>query len=651
MSNMATVEEGTIPIVSKPARRRPNVGGNNTSGRPKNESGNRKHTEHGPSEGSNDGPEVALHHDHPLIREQISEEEGAEQCFICADPIKYRAVYPCGHVTCSKCALRLRVLIKDTACTFCRKEADSIVITESENMYYEEFSNDNLLYKDDKHGILFERRDTKDKVMMLLRLNCPDKTCPSAPFAHWKELKIHMQKAHGKALCEICTRHKKAFTVEFDYYTPKMLLKHEKEGDKKGFKGHPQCEFCRLRFYSSDELFVHCRDKHEKCFICERSQTGGPPYYENYERLEKHFEKEHFACNVQSCKDRKFVVFGTKVELQDHMVSEHSALVGKSKAARLVEPEFTFSRGNRSGFQGQLSTVQPPAISSSSSNSIGSRSTLTSDESAFPALGSQRTAPVAGVPLSVQTFHANTPPSDNSPEVLKRRLDERARIYLDYDTVKLDKFEQINGDFKASNVTAKDVVFEYSRLFPKLKESDMELLVQELAALYKNLPTKRKSLVDAFESWKEKQSFPQLGTKSAPGSRTNLAASWVAGRSNGSVRGGGALLTSKQDFPSLPSNPAKPTSSVAGQIGATRVVANSSPAASTSKISTDNFPALPASKARRPPPVKKPVAPVRSVWGPQSEPEPVPETANPPLGAQKKGKKKVIYRLGIDHTL
>lgn len=74
-------------------------------------------------------------------------------------------------------------------------------------------------------------------------------------------------------------------------YSWHQLQKHIRVGDKAlnkdddtGFKGHPECHFCKINFYGNDELFEHCRDKHEQCHICVREGVRHQ-YYENYNSL------------------------------------------------------------------------------------------------------------------------------------------------------------------------------------------------------------------------------------------------------------------------------------------------------------------------------------------------------------------------------
>ena len=41
-------------------------------------------------------------------------------CFICANPVVYHSIAPCGHSTCHICSLRMRALYGVKACAHCR---------------------------------------------------------------------------------------------------------------------------------------------------------------------------------------------------------------------------------------------------------------------------------------------------------------------------------------------------------------------------------------------------------------------------------------------------------------------------------------------------------------------------------------------------
>ena len=85
---------------------------------------------------------------------------------------------------------------------------------------------------------------------------------------------------------DLCTRYKKIFTHEHSLYTQATLQRHYKSGDPDdpSFKGHPECGFCKISFYGDDELYSHCREQHEQCFLCQRAGIRNQ-YYVNYDSL------------------------------------------------------------------------------------------------------------------------------------------------------------------------------------------------------------------------------------------------------------------------------------------------------------------------------------------------------------------------------
>lgn len=128
---------------------------------------------------------------------------------------------------------------------------------------------------------------------------------------------------------DLCSRHKKIFPYEHTLYTSAQLTKHHQEGDKEfnkddetGFSGHPECAFCKVRFFGDDELFVHCRDQHEQCFLCVRNGNRHE-YYANYASLEEHFKSDHYMCLYPQCLEKKFVVFDSPIDLKAHEVEVH----------------------------------------------------------------------------------------------------------------------------------------------------------------------------------------------------------------------------------------------------------------------------------------------------------------------------------------
>ncbi|KAH0259093.1 hypothetical protein KCU71_g21306, partial [Aureobasidium melanogenum] len=274
-----------------------------------------------------------------LPQTQDGDDVEAEVCFICASPVVHQSVAPCNHRTCHICSLRLRALYKTKTCAHCRTSAEEVIFTDDANKRFEDYNAQEFAHNDDNLGIHYESQDIFEDTVLLLRYNCPDPSCDAACLG-WPDLHRHVKSVHHKQMCDLCTRNKKVFTHEHDLFTPQELRRHEKHGDdipgaenQSGFKGHPECGFCRQRFYGDDELFSHCRDRHERCHLCDRRDGGRQPqYYIDYNALEVHFRKDHFVCPDQECLEKKFVVFDSEMDLKAHQLEAHPN--GLTKDAR-----------------------------------------------------------------------------------------------------------------------------------------------------------------------------------------------------------------------------------------------------------------------------------------------------------------------------
>ncbi|KAK9760936.1 hypothetical protein K7432_014552 [Basidiobolus ranarum] len=262
------------------------------------------------------------------IDTETKDKKDVEQCFICTEPISCYAVGVCNHRTCHLCSLRLRALYKNPACGYCKTELTSVVFTKDPNRTFESFNLRELPAGDEKTSVYFETQELCDETMIILRFNCPDSNCDFHADNGWKELKEHVKTVHQRSLCDICIKHKKIFSHEHTQFTRAQLQRHMTVGDSRdpnnttGFKGHPECHFCRISFYDGDQLFEHCRDKHEQCHICIRDGSGRNDYYTNYDTLEQHFLKDHFLCSDRECLNKKFVVFKSDIDLKAHVVCE-----------------------------------------------------------------------------------------------------------------------------------------------------------------------------------------------------------------------------------------------------------------------------------------------------------------------------------------
>jgi hypothetical protein len=136
------------------------------------------------------------------------------------------------------------------------------------------------------------------------------------------------------------------FLHEQKLYPRSELTKHRLEGDPElKLKPHSFCEYCKVWLFSDEELFLHCYQTHETCFICE-SDGVKYQYFKDYAHLEKHFEEAHFPCKEKSCLQERFVVFRTEFELKAHRVAVHlkgQKLPRRERIVQLSFPTLSFS--------------------------------------------------------------------------------------------------------------------------------------------------------------------------------------------------------------------------------------------------------------------------------------------------------------------
>ena len=572
---------------------------------------------------------------------QQNETDGveAEVCFICASPVVHNSVAPCNHRTCHICALRLRALYKTRACAHCRTEAKFVIFTDNATKRYEDFVDADFQEMDESLGIKYEQKEIYSDTLLLLRYNCPDHDCDIA-CRGWPDLHRHVRSIHHKVLCDLCTRNKKVFTHEHELFTQQELRKHEKFGDdnpgaidQSGFKGHPECGFCRQRFYGDDELYVHCREKHEKCHICDRRNPARQQqYYVDYTSLEQHFSKDHFLCADQECMDKKFVVFESEMDLKAHQLEAHPN--GLSKDARRDARRVDISgfdyriphqdqRGGRRDREGRgrgrgrdpntealpHSSAQPlrrdelafqrqmavQSAQSTAPRTFGGQLTSTEAFAARPGNGNQATVSAPRNQTSAAT-NPSFPAIDNlqidsssittqaapqpapalTPQEQARRLQhsavmERASAMLKQDQGKISDFRSSVSSYRTSAVSASQLIDSFFSLFD-VPSADLGKLIKELADIYEN-EAKRNGLLKAWNDWRAiNEDYPSL-----PGP------SGVLPGSTASAAGSGGLRVLK-----LKSSTAQSSRSAVSKKGSWGNAANANP-----------FPAMPAASANR----------------------------------------------------
>jgi hypothetical protein len=437
---------------------------------------------------------------------------------------------------------------------------------------------------------------------------------------------------------DLCTRNKKVFTHEHELFTWPNLKKHQKFGDdnpgakdQSGFRGHPECGFCNTRFYGDDELYTHCRDKHERCHICDRRDgSRQQQYYVNYDSLEVHFRKDHFLCPDRECLDKKFVVFDSEMDLKAHQIESHPNGLSKDamRDARRVdmsgfqfraphEPEASGRRddrrreGGRGRGRGRDPNAEPlPASSaqtlsraelayqrqmeaqnsqSATARTFGGQLSTPTPGEAFAARPAQSAAEPATVTASRPTRAANVtngvdqlslnpPPATTAPQTPQEQarllrhnaVTERASAMLRNDELKLQEFRSTISAYRSAKMSATQLIEAFFALFDT-NSKDLGKLIKELADIFE-ITAKREALLKAWNDWRAiNEDYPSL-----PGSATGLAL-------NGGATGHGGSRVLK-----LKSSTAQSSRSTANQT-----------ASWSSPSSSNPFPALPPASSGR----------------------------------------------------
>ncbi|KAL2360674.1 hypothetical protein RJZ56_006471 [Blastomyces dermatitidis] len=501
-----------------------------------------------------------------------------EVCFICASNIAHTAVAPCNHRTCHICALRLRALYKTKACAHCRTEWPSVIFTDDPVKKFEDFRDSDFIRTDDNLGIKYETNDIFEDTVLLLRYNCPDSECDVACLG-WPDLHRHVKSQHQKVMCDLCTRNKKVFTHEHELFSMTQLRKHERYGDdnpgavdQSGFKGHPECGFCRQRFYGDDELYTHCRDKHERCHICDRRNGNRQQqYFINYNSLEEHFNKDHFLCLDKECLEKKFVVFESQMDLKAHQLECHPAGLSKDarRDARTVDlSSFDYrtpyqpQRGGREGRgagRGRDPNAEPLPASSAqplrrdelayqrqmaiqSAQSVTSRTfggQLTPSGAQTVRVPTQSTAPPppppppptqAGLRPAMESLNLGRPsappstPREHALQIAHGAVMDRAVSLLRNDPLKVSDFRDKVSSYRTGAISAAYLIESFFSLFDT-SSGELGKLIKELAELYDD-ESKRSALLKAWNDWRAiNEDYPALPGPNGVLSSTGASAS------------------------------------------------------------------------------------------------------------------------------
>ena len=459
-----------------------------------------------------------------------------------------------------------------------------MIFTDDAAKRYEDFTDGDIASTDANNGIRYEKNEIMEDTVLLLRYNCPDGDCDVACLG-WPDLHRHVRAIHHKKICDLCSRHKKVFTHEHELLTDRELDKHMKKGDdnpgavdQSGFKGHPECGFCRKRFYGEDELYVHCREAHERCFICDRRDNGRPQYYVNYPALEMHFRKDHFPCLDSKCQEKKFVVFPTEIDLKAHQLSEHGDTLSKDvrRDARVVDmAAFNFrdsyvperrgggsqreQREDRGRGRGRDPNAEPIAASSAQPlrrdeqafqrqlaiNNVpgGSVRTFGGQLTATPLPAAIRPPPEAPLPPSTAALQpsSDVTASELSPQEHARQLRhgaviERATVLLQHDQSNLSQFRNHISSYKNGFSSATALINSFFALFSDTSSTALGTLIREVADLFED-KNKADGLRTAWNDWRAiNEDYPSLPGPSV--SSGSIPLGWAQASSSSSTQSG-----------------------------------------------------------------------------------------------------------------
>jgi hypothetical protein len=222
----------------------------------------------------------------------------------------------------------MRSIQRNFECPTCKRTLDRIIVLkEKENKNFEDFEiwGDSLgpdyIY-DQKSQMLFPKDFYKKKVESLWLCKC--NICNQTR-RDLKQLRGHVSGEHNMQICSLCVENRHVFPSELTIYTQQLYEIHLKTGDGNGLIGHPNCEFCRKRFYDSSALFQHLTHDHECCHICDKLGLKYK-YFNKYQNLEEHFKKSHYLCEEKGCLEKRFIVFSNEIDLASHNLQYHPSL-------------------------------------------------------------------------------------------------------------------------------------------------------------------------------------------------------------------------------------------------------------------------------------------------------------------------------------
>ncbi|KAJ6169111.1 hypothetical protein N7497_001954 [Penicillium chrysogenum] len=558
--------------------------------------------------------------------------DDGEVCFICASAVEHTSVSPVtigrvtfvhfgyGHCTRTRLVLIAGYGHLATVPRGSETESNYVIFTDDPARRYEEFNKKDFARTDENLGIEYESDEIFGDTVLLLRYNCPDEDCDVACLG-WPDLHRHVKSKHSKVMCDLCTRNKKVFTHEHELFTMAELRKHERSGDDKpgaidqsGFKGHPECGFCRQRFYGDDELTTSI--------------------------------KIISLVWIKSAWKKKFVVFESQMDLKAHQIEAHPEGLSKDirRDARMVDlaefdnmrAPYQQQRQRRGAGRGRDPNAEPLPVSSAqpmtraevayqrqmaiqSSQSVSTRNfggQLTRDD-VQPVRAPERSAaatPVQSAPtprsqplptaafegMNISTNSVPATPQDQARRMRHEAVVERASNLLRNDATRLAEFRSRVSSYRASSISATELIDAFFSLFDT-SSTELGKLIKELADIYED-ESKRSGLLQAWNDWRAiNEDYPALPAGGLlPGMSTgvNTGGNRVLRLKSSTAKSSRSAVGRSGALPTAPSNPFPPLSAAAGPSSRRGKAPAATPWAAAAPPTSFSRPAMPSPVSR-----------------------------------------------------
>ena len=331
-------------------------------------------------------------------------------CPVCMDEMDYTCVGDeCNHAVCSRCYLRMRLLLKDYTCPICKRVSEHHLVAAAPpaSAPLKHFHDYNLSWLGRScEGVIYEEHlglhfhgcaGHHAALTLLTAVHC--RQC-SERFRDTQALRSHLKTRHKQALCPLCLDHRPIFVSEQECFNEKDLRKHS-EGSLilpggTVATGHPRCTFCRGAFFDTAHLQAHMLQSHHMCFFCSHAQS----YFSDYASLENHVATHHFMCSV--CRKQPSNAmrgampgFSTEADYRRHMLEEHGMQVGGQSShtgVRMVDTYPYTHMDRESSGGGGSSAAAPGGRALGSLTRAPSEAELGNDDM-FPTLAPGEVAP------------------------------------------------------------------------------------------------------------------------------------------------------------------------------------------------------------------------------------------------------------------